>query len=210
MHQAVQLPLCADFGLAAQGEAIKSLVEAQVGKDRLHGRHALAVEGTSARRVDGLPHALRVSQRQRLALIEEHHLSNLRSLRMAQALFPQRARHAALLGACEIVVLPAVGRTVRAVAIETLARRADAGIGSLVELEIVGPEVAGVFGLARSTLVIERIGFVPVLSLLFEALVATPHQAIGDHGWNAGVVQFAQVGLTVIAGIGRNDGPRLS
>ena len=51
MHQAVQVPLRAYFGNAAQREAAHTLVVPDVGEHRLHGAHALAVK-TPARRVN--------------------------------------------------------------------------------------------------------------------------------------------------------------
>jgi hypothetical protein len=44
VHQAVQIPLCADFGLAAQRESTQALVVPDIAKHRLHGANALTVQ----------------------------------------------------------------------------------------------------------------------------------------------------------------------
>lgn len=123
---------------------------------------------------------------------------------------PQRTWHAALLSARELVVLPAIDGAVRTVAIQALSSRTDARIVAFVELEIVRPKMAGLLGLLRRAFVIEWIGLALVLFLPFEAFIAAAHQAIGNDRGNAGVVQLTQVGFTVIAGIGRDDGLRFS
>ena len=56
MHQAVEQPLHADFLQSAVGEAVESLVAAQVGKDRLHDGQPVRIDAACLRSVDLLAH----------------------------------------------------------------------------------------------------------------------------------------------------------
>ncbi len=60
VDQREQLPLPIDLGLPAQGEAVESLVVAQIGEHRFDGCKASSIERSTFGTVDALLHALGV------------------------------------------------------------------------------------------------------------------------------------------------------
>ena len=73
VHETVQVPLRVHLGLAAQVEPVQPLVVADVGKHRLHGAHALAVQAPAQGRFTSsaglyLPWSLKRSSRWHIAL----------------------------------------------------------------------------------------------------------------------------------------------
>ena len=58
VHETVQVPLRVHLALAAQVEPVQPLVVPDVGKHRLHGAHALAVQAPASGRVDSRAHAV--------------------------------------------------------------------------------------------------------------------------------------------------------
>jgi len=132
-------------------------------------------------RVDGLFHPLGDTHRRRVGLAaKETHLPRLRLLRRTQTFRALVARHAIPQRPLELHGEVAVVLAVRAVLVERLPRRADAGAGFGVVVEIPGAVVPGPF--LRMCLVVERIGQLLVFALLLEAFVPFAHAVVGDQG----------------------------
>ena len=53
----IQRPLSVRLGLGAQSKAVELLVVPQVGKNRLHGSHALAIQLSASGAINGMRHA---------------------------------------------------------------------------------------------------------------------------------------------------------
>jgi len=207
VHQTVELPLRVDLLLPAQREAIEPLVVPQVAEHRLDGGESAAVQRTSARRIDGPPHALAGAFRAGVGLAaKEADLPRLRLLRRAQALLPQRTGQAVALGALELHGDEAVVDAVGAVLVERLAGGAEAGAGIGVVSEVRRPKVAAL--LRWRSLVVQRIGQRLVVALILEAFVALPHAVVGDQRRYLLRGQGLDVGGGVVAGIRRHQGLR--
>src|SRR3990167_7588296 len=140
VHQAEQMPLRIDLGLATQGESVQALVITQVAKHRLDGGHALPVQLSSERTVDRLLHPFDKFDCRRLEFLEQYHLPDRGARRMAQALRSLGTRSAIAPGAAEFMVRPTVNRATAAIAVELFACRANTGIGCRIVGEILGPE----------------------------------------------------------------------
>jgi hypothetical protein len=84
VHQAVQAPLCTRLLLAPEGEAVQSLGVPDIGEDRLHRGHALAVDRATACRFDRALHQFRGHVPASRADGEYCDLPHRRTLRMAQ------------------------------------------------------------------------------------------------------------------------------
>ena len=200
VYQTEELPLRIHFRSPAQREAVEFLVVADVGEDRFHRGEASSVERTPLWAVDRPLHDLGVAHfAARRPPTKEADLPGLRRLGFPQTPVALVARHAIAQRALELYGDETVVIAVRPVLVERLARRADAGAGVRVVVEILWPVVAG--GLLRVRLVVERIGLGLVLCLVLEALIALPHLVVGDQGRSVPLGQRLEVGFTVVAGV---------
>src|SRR4249920_1688830 len=108
VHQTIQMPLRVYLGLGSQRKAVEPLVVPKVGEHRFHRSHSTAVDLSSSCAIDGLLHALCVTQWRILTLGEDRQLTHLGALRIAQTAVPQIAGHTVALGPREFVVRPAI------------------------------------------------------------------------------------------------------
>lgn len=199
MRHAVELPLPIDFLSSAQAEAIQTLVVAQVAEHWLHGRKAAGDHRAAGVAVDAAAHT-----RQGIVPLglrqEERHLARSSLFRCAQAPLALQATEAVAQRALELDRRLALDQAVAAVAIQLLARRADAGLVLGIEVE-VGRGVAAAADPLR-TLVPERVGLCGVVFLAGVARVALAVAVVGDEGGNARSLQMFQRLAAVVAGIG--------
>ena len=129
----------------------------QVAEHRLDDGDAPSVELATPFAVDCPLHALGVLQGRVLVLLEERHLPDLGALRVAQTLLSQVTGYAVALRTLELVVAATVCRARAAARVEFLSGWTEARVGGRVVGEVAGFE-PGVGRLARSGLVVERIG----------------------------------------------------
>lgn len=127
VDQAEQLPLPIHFFLAAQGEAVQTLVCPDVAEHRLDGGKPSPVQSPAFRAINGLLHPVHDIP-DYLANFpgEERDLPCRRLIRMAQAFFTQRAWQTVALGPPEFDCDKAACNAVAAAAPELFAGRANA------------------------------------------------------------------------------------
>ena len=91
------------------------------------------------------------------------------------------ARYAVLLRALELDGTVAVDHAVAAVAVKNFARRANAGVGGWVVMEVCGTINSGLPLLFLvAGLVVQRMGGLLVFALIIETWIALPHAVVGD------------------------------
>ena len=83
MNDAIQQPLTSDLYFTPQGEAIHTLVAANVGKHRLHGTESLAIDKTAIGAIDLALHFVRIGLATGLGPPEEKgHLATCGAIRV--------------------------------------------------------------------------------------------------------------------------------
>lgn len=180
-----------------------------VAEHRFHCGKALTVFRLSFRAVDSGLHPVGEAWLSVSLALEETHLPGLGLGRGAQALVALFTRYAVLLRTLEFDGSETIDDTVAAIAVEHLARRADAGVRVGVVVEIRRTIHSGLLlGLAR--FVVQWIGVLFVLALVFETFVAGPHAVVGDQGIDCQFGELFEVGFTVVTRVcgdqaGRGD-----
>jgi hypothetical protein len=145
VYQAVELPLRIHLLLPSEGEAVQLFVVAQVAEHRFHRGKASAIANAAFRTVDEGFHFVGEGRCPIDLALEERHLPGLGFFRGAQATVTLVARHAVLLRALKFDCGVTVVEAVLAVAVECLARRADAGMRVGVKVEVLGTIDGGFF-----------------------------------------------------------------
>lgn len=140
VHETVELPLGCDLASASMTEPIESMRAAQVREHRLDDPQPLTVSMPPDFAIDLTLHPSAVGFRLTLgAADEQRHLAFYGSLRMAQALRPQRAVPTLAFVSAEADRLKALKIAVSAVAIETLPGWADRVAAIRSDREVLRP-----------------------------------------------------------------------
>ena len=116
------------------------------------------------------------------------------------------ARYAVLLRALEFDCGIAIDDAVAAIAIERLARRADAGVGGWVVVEVCGPINSGLpLPFVVAGLVVQRMGGLLVFALIIETWIALPHAVVGDQGIDLQLGELFEVAFRVVTRISGDE-----
>jgi hypothetical protein len=185
----------------AQREAAELLVVPQVAEHRFDRGEVRVDHPLAQVPIDALLHPVGVGFVTAALAAEEGELSHPGPVRGAQTLMSLFAQHAVALSARVFRGGIAIDRAVPTVAIEPLARRADAG-AAVLGLREIGVGV----GLRLAALVPQRVRLRFVLRLFGVALIAWPVAVVANSGRGVSCGKFGQVPLRVVAGVGAAHG----
>lgn len=138
VHQTVELPLRIDLLLASQSEAVQLFVVPEIPEHGFDCGKTSSVFDPTFRAVDTRFHFVGEAGLAVSLTLKECHLPGPGFFRGAQALVPLCARYAVLLRPLKLDGVVAVDHAVTAVAVQRLARRADAGVRVRVVVKVFG------------------------------------------------------------------------
>ena len=138
MYQAVELPLRIDLLLPSEGEAVELLVVPDVAEHGFHRGKASPVSRLAFGAVDAGFHFVGEAGLSISFALKEADLPGLGLGWGAQALVAMTAWHAVLLCTLEFDGCKSIDDAVAAVAVKNFARRANAGVGGWVVVEVCG------------------------------------------------------------------------
>jgi hypothetical protein len=202
MHQTIQLPLPVHLRLSAQRKAVQSLVAAQIAKHWFHRRKATRDYSPPHVGIDFHLHSVDMIFCRIAFALEEGNLSYRRLPGFAQTFLAPLARHAILFGSTELHRRIAFICAIRPIAIEPLARWANAVRVIGCQGEVRRLETVGLFYWLG--FVPERVRLGSMHMLIGIAFIPLAVTVVGHIGIDVLLRQCLEVGVRMVAGISGN------